>query len=1241
MVFVRIFSCSYPLILSSMYTLRHTYIVLSYHLSLTKSGVLWRDAEPPMATDTWLTTLQKELKWLKDSNNYTDSVQLIRALNRIRDEWRKLATRNETQKTAINNEIQKALDDPSIPVPAKIEISKLKDEFIRDFKKAEVANKAAIISVGAWTLADTVALKEESIYNSKPVKWYAHIINLGSALEFLGKQKWTDTKSKAELALQAVKTSQIAYKGSSSEQVDGLSNYVFRSTLTFDDRATYERINSARAIEADKLIDFYKDLAKASPAEQAKLLKAGIESDRKVDPKNIADLIADFDDDGILETINGIDTSSWSKWFFSLFHSADAMQTQFFGEIQLKNILQENLPSITKYLAEKWIVRWKEDDKAWAKRIRNAITIQADMLGTGIIGEKGAESMYTGEAWKANLDKRKEIEQIFSEVEKSLKNGAKVKPEDISKVARQVTDWIIRTQFTLGGGTINLNEIQNIVADPKNASLLAMDYSAMVRLFNSPRLKVNAAAWVSVALAEGKLVPLAHVGVNAKVTFIDRADLESLSKNLEDGKSNITATLGANLITRVHGPAINVDLLWRDRIDQSENAVIHMGAVIDSILEVDATGNPKLNLDKIKDKKMDQSLRDMLALLSAAISDSAVPLKNPNEKMAHAALLRNKFLNAFELYINNHPKMKGVGLAGLSFVLTPGAFALWPVVQNVGTRREPVEIKVWETVTYSSKPIDTIKEARNIHEHLLQFGLAYNEKTGKIQQEREFKPDNVKLVWGLAWDTTTTSLVIDPNYDPIFSIDEKDGKKVLTIGKSDTPRVMIDVPIAAVAPKNGVITTLKEMPKVPWIDALDLNILLTDKKVLKFMEIMTNTGSTLDQKMVAAKAVPQFSAILDQATFTQEIPDSTRQKQLSNLLDAIDAKFIGDWITRMYNYAKVDDWFFNTYVARLKKLGVTDLPSDKKDLKLSHIASVSFDKTIKVDGVDKKLRQDDADRIATFLWTESTVTAGDLIAADGAMLKTFNAQDNFQTAWSGLTMMSRNRLTGHLQWVRTYLDGSYLMKTELSSLTIEKKIHIIEKMIGWTEWVRWLIKAELLNSTKYLELQKYANQITVIAAKEIKFDPNWIAEISLKDNQKLKIDISGFRVYSALFGNTGMNNSEHSQACCVNLGLYADPSFKAEVTQWTRPEPQPKLLMTSQTYTKEVTPQLDTVFRGTAVYGQATILWTIARWWQNKTDWTTDRGDGNPPPPNPTPWNTGRNDGNPVPAPEVQPPPQV
>ncbi len=64
MVFVRIFSYSYPLILSSMYTLRHTYIALSHHLSLTKSGVRWQvesvsensidNAKRLLATIQWL-----------------------------------------------------------------------------------------------------------------------------------------------------------------------------------------------------------------------------------------------------------------------------------------------------------------------------------------------------------------------------------------------------------------------------------------------------------------------------------------------------------------------------------------------------------------------------------------------------------------------------------------------------------------------------------------------------------------------------------------------------------------------------------------------------------------------------------------------------------------------------------------------------------------------------------------------------------------------------------------------------------------------------------------------------------------------------------------------------------------------------------------------------------------------------------------------------------------------------------
>ena len=45
--------------------------------------------------------------------------------------------------------------------------------------------------------------------------------------------------------------------------------------------------------------------------------------------------------------------------------------------------------------------------------MRTAITVQADMLGTGVIGTGGAEKMYTGESGKRNLDERNKIEKIL------------------------------------------------------------------------------------------------------------------------------------------------------------------------------------------------------------------------------------------------------------------------------------------------------------------------------------------------------------------------------------------------------------------------------------------------------------------------------------------------------------------------------------------------------------------------------------------------------------------------------------------------------------------------------------------------------------------------------------------------------------------------------------------------------------------------------------------------------------
>jgi len=43
-------------------------------------------------------------------------------------------------------------------------------------------------------------------------------------------------------------------------------------------------------------------------------------------------------------------------------------------------------------------------------------------------------------------------------------------------------------------------------------------------------------------------------------------------QNIEKGDANMTATLGASLVTKLSGPAIHADLLWKDRIDQTENA---------------------------------------------------------------------------------------------------------------------------------------------------------------------------------------------------------------------------------------------------------------------------------------------------------------------------------------------------------------------------------------------------------------------------------------------------------------------------------------------------------------------------------------------------------------------------------------------------------------------------------------------------------------------------------------------
>ncbi len=1157
------------------------------NVQLTKSGVRWRlSAETPVYDPNKDNTLIDIKNRLQDIKNIPDIIVQARMLSSIRDSLKKVAKESAQQRTDINIELMAALADNSWFSPeAKTEIRKLQEEFTRDFQKVKEKKTEDNAPATAQVQAESNAFKAETVYNSPLLKWYAHRINLGSALELLKSQSGTNTKEKAEAALKAVKNSQIAYNSQSEDTPKTLSGYDFRTWLNLDPKTSNKWTNELLAVEADKLQDFYQNLAKATPAEQAKLLGAGIDTDKKVDSNNLADLIADFDDDGILEVVNGVDTSSWSKWFFSLVGSADAMQTQFFGEIQLRKVLEKSLPAIQEFLNIKGIIgiAW-ETKAAWAKRVRTAITVQADMLGTGVIGTGGAEKMYTGESGKRNLDERNKIEKILWEVQRSLEKNKNIQPADITRVARQVTDWIVRTQFTLGVWEINLNEISKIVSDPKDASLLAIDYSAMVRLFNSPRLKANARAWVWAWLVGGDLVPFAHIGADAKVTFADRADLEALVKNMDEWKSNITGTFGANLVTKMKGPAINVDLLWKDRIDQSENAVTHIGAVIDSILILDNSGNSSLDLTKIQDKKMDQSLRDILLLLSAAMVDGAKDLKTPNEKMAHAALLRNKFLNAFELYINNHPKMKGVGLAGMSFVATPWAFAFGPVFQNVGVRRDAKILKQEVTTASGTRNID----ARNIDEELRKFGLTYDSMNWVFTLIDTSKKSLIVPPKDIDW--SDNALTIGKSLDPIMSVDN--GKLIITTVSRKTERVDRS-PIAAT--RIDALRKETSLPKgIPeLIAALPINTMIERPDVKRFMRAITGKWG-IDMTISEAMKVPEIQKII--ATQTEkwnESDDLKRRDMIVIVLSEIDEKLVGDQVTRMFNAAKKDPKVFANYKKLLAARWADVKGLTQENMTLGTIEKASYNKWT--------LRAQEAKIIANALNVPG-ISTEILGAHDTSLLGKAQSLKELKTDGSGFMLMARNRVGEWLQWARKYETWSYIGKEDLN-LKTEPKIAAAKSILGDD-----LKKLAITNIANREEFAAYKNEILSADLSKLDVGKDGKMTLNLKDGWILTIDLSATIVSSALYGDTSMNNNWQWDAVCINVALLVEPKVSAIITGGNDNKTISTPSLTITVYSTQTVESV--VFDGIPVASQGTVLGTTPIWKTEWSGWTNLDGGG-------------------------------
>ncbi len=134
------------------------------------------------SNDVGLSVTRKELEWLKTTNNHTDKAQLMRALDRIRDEGKKMKSRNESQKRAIADQMNVALKDDSwFSTEAKEEINKLLEEFKIDFRKVETSTATATLAVTATTSRKTSELGQTFKWikietdTSKP-EWKIHAL---------------------------------------------------------------------------------------------------------------------------------------------------------------------------------------------------------------------------------------------------------------------------------------------------------------------------------------------------------------------------------------------------------------------------------------------------------------------------------------------------------------------------------------------------------------------------------------------------------------------------------------------------------------------------------------------------------------------------------------------------------------------------------------------------------------------------------------------------------------------------------------------------------------------------------------------------------------------------------------------------------------------------------------------------------------------------------------------------------
>lgn len=172
---------------------------------------------------------------------------------------------------------------------------------IREKKISEV--QKALNEVLAESKKKEAKLNADALENTDFARKFGNRINLGAVIPFIESQDGKTISDKIRSAFEKAR-SNTNRSDAGEKTVDISSAYLMKTELTGGNKLSEYNALTALLESMMKNQKVYDDLKAQN-----------IPPDRKVDPKSLIDLFADFDDDGVIEAVNGVnDAGLWNKF---------------------------------------------------------------------------------------------------------------------------------------------------------------------------------------------------------------------------------------------------------------------------------------------------------------------------------------------------------------------------------------------------------------------------------------------------------------------------------------------------------------------------------------------------------------------------------------------------------------------------------------------------------------------------------------------------------------------------------------------------------------------------------------------------------------------------------------------------------------------------------------------------------------------------------------------------------------